>query len=337
MRIVITGASGNIGTALLRRLGSENHELVGVSRRVPPDTQPYHGVEWHRIDLGTDPAAAALHDVFSGADAVVHLAWLIQPSHDRQALLRTNQGGTRSVIDAARRADVAHLVHMSSVGTYAAAPGKWVDESWSNAGVATSSYSVDKAACEDMLDEAEGDLVVSRVRPAFVLQPAAASEISRYFIGRLVPVPMLRPGLMRFAPLPRDLAVQFVHADDVADLVSRILVARAPGAFNVASEPSVDRSTWRETFGGVGPSLPMRAVRAAATLSWRAHLQPTDGGWIDLAASVPLMRTDRARDLGWTPAHPADQTLREFVSALSQGRGERGPLLYPRGEKSAAR
>jgi UDP-glucose 4-epimerase len=337
VRIVITGASGNIGTALLRKLGDGAvHKLVGISRRTPPATPPYAGVEWHQIDIGSATAAAELQDAMSGADAVVHLAWLIQPSHDRDALRRTNQDGMLSVIDAAQRAGVGHLIHMSSIGTYAPAPGRWIDETWSTDGVPTSSYSVDKAACERMLDEAEGELVVSRVRPAFVLQPDAASEISRYFLGPLVPIRLLRPGLLRFAPWPRTLAVQFVHADDVADLLSRVLAARAPGAFNVAADPVVDRNTWRETFGGVGPPAPMQALRAAASLSWRARLQPVDGGWIDLAASVPLMRTQRARDLGWTPAHRADQALRQFVTALSQGRGAPGPLLYPRGRKSTA-
>jgi len=54
MRVVITGASGNLGTALLRRLRADGHELVGVSRRrPPPDVEPYAGVRWYPLDLGT--------------------------------------------------------------------------------------------------------------------------------------------------------------------------------------------------------------------------------------------------------------------------------------------
>lgn len=45
MRIVVTGASGNVGTALLRRLRGE-HELVGVVRRPPPPVAPYDGMRW---------------------------------------------------------------------------------------------------------------------------------------------------------------------------------------------------------------------------------------------------------------------------------------------------
>lgn len=333
MRIVITGASGNIGTALLRRLAAEpDHDIVGISRHRPPEIAPYDAASWHEIDLGAPEAAAALTQVLAGADAVVHLAWLIQPGRDRDLLRRVNQGGTRAVIDAARAAGVGHLVHISSVGTYAAAHGQWRDESWSTRGIPTSSYSVDKAAGEAMLDDlAPGVPAVARVRPALVLQPDAAGEISRYFIGRLLPVRALRDPVLRWAPLPRDFWVQFVHADDVADAIARVLQQRATGAFNIAADPPIDRAAFGQLFGGPGPALPWSVLRVGADLSWRARLQPTDAGWVDLAASLPLMRTERARDvLGWTPRHAADETLRTFVEALRSGQGGAGPKLYPR-------
>ena len=83
MRFVITGASGNVGTALLRRLSRDGHELVGVTRRQP-----------------------RLADECHGADALVHLAWLIQPSRDRERWRRVNQDGTATVANAARFATV---------------------------------------------------------------------------------------------------------------------------------------------------------------------------------------------------------------------------------------
>jgi nucleoside-diphosphate-sugar epimerase len=281
-------------------------------------------------DLGEPGAAADLTSAFRGADAVVHLAWLIQPSHDREALRRTNQDGTRAVAEAARAAAVRQLVHLSSIGTYAAAPGRTVDESWDRSGIPTSSYSVDKASCEDLLDGFEADLAVARVRPTLVLQEDAAGEISRYFLGRLIPVSALNRPVLRFGPWPAELSVQFVHADDVAAALDLILRTGATGAFNVASDPPVDRDVFRALFGGVGPSVPKPVLRAAATLTWRAHLQPTDAGWIDLGFDLPLMNTDRVRALGWTPTRSGPEVLRSFLAALQQRAGGAGPLLYPR-------
>jgi len=332
MRIVITGASGNVGTALLRRLGRDGHELVGVTRRQPPQVEPYAGVRWVRLDIAEPTAKARLADECHGADALVHLAWLIQPSRDRERLRRVNQDGTATVANAVQAAGVPHLVHMSSVGTYARAPrGAWMDETWPATGVASSSYSVDKAAAEQIVDKVPDTVTVARVRPALILQAEAASEISRYFLGRLVPVSLLHPALFRFAPWPRELHLQFVHAEDVAAALALILEQRAGGAFNLAAQPPIDREEARRIFGGIAPPVPLQLVRGAVDLSWRARLQPVDAGWVDLGTSVPLMLADRARqELGWQPQHRADETLQEFLRALQRREGHPGPLLYPR-------
>jgi UDP-glucose 4-epimerase len=336
MRIMITGASGNVGTALLRRLDAEGgRELSAVARRPPPtDEAPYSAARWHQVDLSGPSAAAQLTALAHEVDAVVHLAWAIQPGRDRELLRRTNQNGSRAVLEAVQAARVPHLVHMSSVGAYSPAwpPHRWVDESYPTEGVPSSSYSVDKAFTERLLENltAADAPIVTRVRPALVLQPDAAAEIGRYFLGRLVPTAALRPGILRFTPWPGSFVVQFVHADDVADALVRILQTRLPGAVNLAADPVIDRSTIRQVFAGVGPSLPGPVVRAAASVTWRLRLQPTDAGWIDLARSVPLLRTDRARDeLDWRPFHRADEVLSAFVEALRHRHGAAGPLLYP--------
>jgi nucleoside-diphosphate-sugar epimerase len=106
VRIAITGASGNVGTALLRRLHRAHTEggaleVVGISRRAPdPSQAPYAGVRWHEADVG-QPGGTDLERAFAGVDAVVHLAWQIQPNHDLAALYRTNVTGTANVLDAA--------------------------------------------------------------------------------------------------------------------------------------------------------------------------------------------------------------------------------------------
>lgn len=331
MRIVITGASGNAGTALMLKLGSTGaHQLIGVSRRKPPDVAPYNWAEWVCTDIGMPGASAMLREVFAGADAVVHLAWLIQPSRDREAMRRTNQDGTAAVTEAAVMAGVQHLVHQSSVGTYAPGPGRTVDETWPATGIRTSMYSGDKAAAEVIVSRAEDQLTVTRVRPGLIFQDAAASEVARYFLGPLVPTALVRRGLLRFAPFPDALAFQAVHADDVAAAIELILRERAGGAFNVAAPPVIDRDAFRRIFGGVGPAAPPSVLRALASATWRARLQPTEPGWLDLAAQVPTMSTRRLEGLGWTPTRDAADVLGRFVDAMGRGAGRPGPLLQRR-------
>lgn len=329
MRIVITGASGNIGTALLRRLGG--HDVVGVCRRPPGGGTPYAGVRWVALDLAAP--APALAPVVEGADAVVHLAWGFQPSHDVAYLERLGVGGTRAVVEAVQSAGVPHLVHMSSLGAYSPGANVPVDESWPTHGITTLSYSRHKVAAERILDEHErlhpDGTAAARLRPGLVLQRAAAGALLRYGMPAYVPAGLLRH--VPLLPLDRDLVVPVVHADDVADAIVRVLDRRATGAFNLAADPPVDRAVIAAALDARPVHLPAPVLRAAAALAWRLRLQPLDPGWLDLAFAVPLLDTTRARtELGWTPSVPADAALREVLAGMIDQAATTSPVLRRR-------
>ena len=101
MRIAITGASGNIGSAVLRRLGADGeHQIVGLARRVPASGPDGTEVDWVSADLTKDESVGTLERAFDGADAVVHLAWGFQPSHDLAYLEELGVGATGRVLQA---------------------------------------------------------------------------------------------------------------------------------------------------------------------------------------------------------------------------------------------
>ncbi|HEY0636875.1 MAG TPA: NAD-dependent epimerase/dehydratase family protein [Pseudonocardiaceae bacterium] len=326
MRIVVIGGSGNVGTAVLRRLAaSGGHELVGVSRRAPRPVEPYAAATWHGIDVSEPDSEDRLVAALRGADAVVHAAWLIQPAHDQNLLRRTNIEGTARIARAVVAAGVPHLVYLSSVGAYAAASKeRRVDESWPTDGVPSSVYSRHKAAVEHLLDRLEGP-VVTRLRPGLIMQRAAACEIARYFIGPLVPglvYRAARDGKVPLLPLPSNFVVQFVHADDVARAVELAVLGRVGGAFNLAAEPPLGPRELAELVGARHVPVPGTLVRAAAAATWRLRLQPTAGGWVDLALAAPVMDVTQARDiLGWTPTHTAQEAVRELIEGLAEGAG----------------
>ncbi|HEX6342992.1 NAD-dependent epimerase/dehydratase family protein [Umezawaea sp.] len=337
MRVVVTGATGNVGTALLRRL-DPGVEVVAVARRLPAAGPPYDRAEWKRIDIGVPGAEEPLAEAVRGADAVVHLAWLIQPSRDEATTHRVNVLGSERVFAAAVRAGVRHLVHMSSVGAYTRADkDRRVDELWPVGGIPSSCYSRQKSAVERLLDGVERDhpdLVVSRPRPSLILQPDAASEVKRYFLGPLVPTALLRLAAARglpVLPLPRGLVLQFTHADDVADAVARVLDTRLPGAVNIASEPVIGPRDLAALVGARHVPVPETALRAVAAATWRLHAQPTSPGWIDLALGAPILSAERARaELGWTPASDAREVVRQLVEGMARRDGvRRSPPLHP--------
>lgn len=344
MRVVVVGASGNAGTALLRRFSGDDiiTSVVGVARRAPSGDipPPYDVAQWVACDIGRPgedaPVLERLTEAFAGADAVIHLAWLIQPNHDRAALRRTNVDGTRRVIEAVRRAGVPHLVVASSVGAYSPvtddAPR---DESWPTEGIRSSEYSVDKAAVERLLDEAEvlqPDLVVTRMRPALIFQKHAGAQIQRYFLGRLFPARMLGEELPAL-PWPAGLRLQAVHADDVAAAYREAVVRRMGGAFNIAGDGVLHGQDVADLLaGGNLQEVPASAARTAVATAWHARLVPVSPGWVDLAMGVPVLDTSRARAaLGWAPTIPGARALREIVDGIAAQDGGGSPPLRPRG------
>ncbi len=337
MRIAITGASGNIGTALLRRLATpgSGHEVVGVARRIPDGGVPYREVSWHSLDLTEPDAVAKLEVAFTEVDAVVHLAWGFQPSHDIDYLHRLGVGGTAAVLRAAHAARVGHLVHMSSVGAYSRAPNQRVDESAARNGIESLAYSRHKAAAERLLDDYEATggapkLAISRLRPGFVVQPDAASALLRYGLPGYLPARAL--SLLPLLPLDRALAVPIVHSDDLADAIVRVIERRAEGAFNVAGEPPVTGDDIALMLRARPVQVPAKALSLLVGAAWHARLQPLDRGWIDLAYSVPLLDTTRARaELDWAPAVDGRRALAMTIEAMKHRNSTAGsPVLRTR-------
>ncbi|HMJ35068.1 MAG TPA: NAD-dependent epimerase/dehydratase family protein [Baekduia sp.] len=332
MRVAIVGATGNVGSALLRALGRDERvrEIVGIARRRPQGPPPPK-VTWAVADVARDDLAPAL----TGADVVVHLAWLIQPDRHPEAMEAVNVGGSRRVFEATLRAGAGTLVVASSVGVYSPGPkDRAVDESWPREGIPTSTYSQHKAQVERMLDALEAEhphVRVARLRPGLIFQRDAASEIRRYFLGPLVPNPLLRRALLPMVPRTDRLSFQAVHADDVADAYCRVIAQRdVGGAFNLAAEPLMDSEEMARVLHARPVPVPARVLRTAADLTWRAHLQPTSPGWIDLARGIPVMATTRARsELGWTPRHSASEALLELLDGLGHGAGGPTPPLDP--------
>jgi UDP-glucose 4-epimerase len=332
MKVVVVGATGNVGTSVLRSLADEDRveSVLGLARRVPEAAFPK--VEWARADVNeTD-----LVPLFRGADAVVLLSWLIQPSRDLNRLWMVNVEGTMRAARAAAEAGVSALIYASSVGTYSPGPkDRRVDESWPAGGVPTSYYGRQKAEVERRLDRFERDhpeLRVVRMRQALVFKKEAASGIRRLFGGPLFPSFLARPELINLIPDVENLRSQVVHSYDVGEAFRLALVnSEACGAFNLAAEPVLDAREICRILRARPVPVPAAAARAGVEVSWRLGLQPVPPGWLDLSRNVPVMDTTRAkRELGWTPFYSAGDALLDVLEGLRSGAGLDTPVLSPR-------
>jgi nucleoside-diphosphate-sugar epimerase len=136
MRIVVVGATGNVGTSVLRSLENEERveSVLGLARRLPGIQ--INKVEWAAADIARDD----LVPHFRGADAVILLAWLIQPSRDLNKLWMVNVEGSMRAAHAVAEARVPALLYASSIGAYSPGPK---DRRWTRA--------ILRAACRTLI------------------------------------------------------------------------------------------------------------------------------------------------------------------------------------------
>ena len=329
MKVVVVGATGNVGTAVIRALTVDESvsEILGIARRRPEWEPPK--TSFVTADIASDDLVRHLR----GADAVVHLAWLFQPTHRPMVTWQANAVGSARVFEAASAAGVGALIYASSVGAYSPGPGRRVDESWPTHSVPTAAYGREKAYVERVLDAFEAqhpDIRVVRLRPAFIFQRQAATEQRRIFAGPLIPSALLRPGRLPILPWPTGLRFQALHANDVAEAYRLAVVGDGRGAHNVAADPVIDAAAIGEVLGARVVSVPGRLAHVGLSAAWRLHLVPAEPWLLDLALQLPLLDTTRIRtELGWSPTVSSLDALREVLEGMADHAGAHTPPLAP--------
>ncbi len=176
-RYAITGATGFVGSGLLRRLAGGGHDLKALARPRPGRSLPAaRRVEWIRGDLTSPEAIAAL---VTGVDTVFHLAGRTA-ARGRDAFHAANTEATAMLGAAARRAGVRRFVFVSSLA--ASRPD-------------VSPYALSKALAERALQELHGDMQVVILRPPAVLGPGdrATRDVMALLRRGWLPVPGGKP------------------------------------------------------------------------------------------------------------------------------------------------
>ncbi|MFG3496718.1 NAD-dependent epimerase/dehydratase family protein [Streptomyces sp. NPDC047886] len=331
-RVVVTGATGNVGTSVVAALADDPRigSVRGLARRLPDWSPPK--TEWVSADLRRDTDIAGHVE---GADAVVHLAWAFQPTHDPTATWRTNVLGSLRVFRAVVDAGVPVLVHASSVGTYSPGPkDRAVDESWPTHGWPEAAYCREKAYLERVLDAFElrhPDVRVVRMRPAFLFKEESASEQRRIFGGRFLPGPLIRPGFVPAVPDFPGLRFQALHTDDAADAYRLAVLSDVRGAFNLAADPPIGARELAGLLDARVVRMPRPAARAALAAGWGLRLVPASPQLFDAVLRLPLLDAGRARaELGWQPRRSSLEAMEEMLRGMRSGAGMETPPMAGR-------
>ena len=231
LTLALTGATGFVGARLLELALGEGHAVRALTRR---RQVPRAGVTWVEGALDNASALASLVD---GADAVIHVAGVI--NGDAAEFESGNVAGTAAMLDAAERAGIGRFVHVSSLA--AREPG-------------LSLYGASKARSEALATASP--LSSAIVRPPAVYGPGDRETLELF--------KMARGGLVVLPPAGK---LSLIHVDDLA----RLLLALAASELTLLVEPDDGRAGgW--THQQFGHALGRAVGRRIRTLSAPAVL-----------------------------------------------------------------
>jgi nucleoside-diphosphate-sugar epimerase len=335
--VAVTGPTGDIGKALLRRLDREPgvSKVIGMARRsFDPEAQGLTKVEYRQGDVTNSHDVSAL---IEGADVVVHLAFLIFGS--REETTRVNLKGCENVFQAALDAGADRLVYTSSVAAYGFHEDnpELLTEDVPPRGTEEHYYSAQKAELETRLETmatgSDTDLFI--FRPCIVAGPTALSLIEEIpYIKIADKLPAAARKVVQSLPLLRPLIpdpgvpFQLVHEDDVADaLTAAVLGKGEPGVYNLAADGEITLSDLAHALGWYALPIPELAVDATINVVSRLPLLPAKASWLSSIRVPVLMDCTKAHEkLGWEPAYDALETLAETIhAARAEGLLARAP------------
>jgi len=303
VRCLITGGSGYIGSRLVDHLSRRQD----VERIVICDLHPPRGykpkTEFQRLDV-RDRAAVRSAVERSHADALVHLAFILNPVHDDQFMYDVDVNGTRNVLEAASLAGTQQVLVVSSSTAYGAFPDnpEPITEEHPVRGIAGFSYARDKTESDRLcqlwaLEHPERTMTI--VRPCIVLGP----NVDNYLVRLWTKVP--------FQPDAGNLdnRIQFVHEDDVVEGIIGLLHGRHAGAYNVAGDGLMTLRECAQLAGNPIRRLPLVAYRLLGRVVWALRAGEAPPGQIDFAIHPWVVTADKLKATGWRPRYTSRQTF----------------------------
>ena len=305
MRVLITGASGFIGTALVRRLGADSRWNVRASSRNPP-AHSTGTEEW--VTAPNLTGEADWSSLLADVDAVVHLAALAHVMATREEYERVNVLGTRQLAEQAVSAGVKRFVFLSSVKVHGEAGHFNEDSEIAPADL----YGASKRDAEQALREIarQTGLQVVIVRSPLVYGPGVKANFHELLTavrrGRVLPLASISNRR------------SLVGVGNLVDLVALCLEhpAAASETFLVSdgedlSTPQLVRRLATATGGRARLlPLPVWALRAAATVMRRSDAMDR------LTGSLTVDISKARRLLGWSPPVALDEGLRRVTGQL---------------------
>ena len=327
MRYVITGGSGYIGSRLVDMLERrDDTEKIVICDLAPPKGYRPH-TEFERTDVRDRQAVRSVLERVR-PDVLVHLAFILNPSHDEQFAYDVDVNGTHNVLEAADAAGTQQVLVTTSGVAYGAFADNPVPltEDDPVRGVAGFTYARDKTESDrqcQLWAATHPDRVMTIVRPCIVFGPNVDNYLVRLWTNQ--------PFAVDIGTIDRE--IQFVHEEDVVAGITALLLGRHAGAYNVAGDGLMTNRECADLIGVPIRKLPLRVYRGLARVMWKLRQAEVPPGAIEFARHSWLLSNDKLkRTTGWEPRYSS----RETFEITMRAHGKLPPVESPGTEFPAA-
>ncbi|HZV03098.1 MAG TPA: NAD-dependent epimerase/dehydratase family protein [Planctomycetota bacterium] len=323
-RIAITGIAGYLGRELAGAFDVDEttEHVLGI------DVAPYVAPS-PKIAFVQKTVEEPFADLFveHNIDAAVHLAFCLDPLHDRAKEERINIEGTKNFLDACSKAKVKTVLVASSATAYGALEDNpmILYEGAPLRAAPSFPYAHDKARVEELCYEfartnPEACLII--VRPCVIIGPHVSNFISRSLEKPIV-----------FAARGYDPPIQLVHEDDAVRAIFRLLKLRKMGVFNIAADGALTLSRVAHMAGRRLFHLPLFLLRWIVALGWRfgwKRITEAPPGFLDFVVHPWLISNVKLKtELLFLFKYDALRAMQDFIDArdAQQGGPKRADLI----------
>jgi UDP-glucose 4-epimerase len=317
MRYVITGGSGYIGSRLVDLLErrDDTEKIVICDVAAPKGYRPH--TEYERLDVRDRQAVRSVLERVR-PDVLVHLAFILNPSHDEEFAYNVDVNGTHNVLEAADKVGTRQVLVTTSGVAYGAFPDNPVPltEDDPVRGVAGFTYARDKTESDRLCQlwaATHPERVMTIVRPCIVFGPNVDNYLVRLWTKQ--------PFAVDVGTIDRQ--IQFVHEDDVVEGITGLLLGRYAGAINVAGDGLMTNRECAELIGTPTRKMPLRVYRGLARVMWKLRQSEVPPGGIEFALHSWLLSNEKLkRTTGWSPKY----TSRETFEITMRAHGKMPPV-----------
>ncbi len=327
-KVLVTGATGFVGSYVLRLLVQRGYRVRALRRKNSPMDlvrEVAEQVEWTEGDI-TDPFS--VEEALNGITRVCHCAALVSfRTADERRMMRVNVEGTANLVNFALKVGIQHFVHVSSIAALGRSPDRpLLDEScWWVDGPHNTHYALSKYLSEQEVWRAHAEGL-----PAVIVNPSMVLGSGFWDVGTGRIFQQIYRGLKLY-PMGQN---GFVDVRDVAQFIVLLMERNIEGQRYILNAENV---LFRDLFFQIADALKVRRpfVRVTpflAEIGWRVE-------WLksQLTGSEPLLTRDSARasmgqysfsnakslSVGGFAYRPLAQTIREtadqFLAAAQNG------------------